>query len=116
MDVREIAEHFAALCASGKSAEAAMTYWADDIATYEAAPGEFAETHGRAEAVAKAEWWFDNHEVHGMEIGGPHVHGDQFILSWKVEVTPKGGARQEMLESILYTVREGRIIEERYFY
>jgi ketosteroid isomerase-like protein len=116
MDIRELAEDFAELCAEGRSKEAAEKYWADDIATYEAAPGDYSETHGREEALAKARWWFENHEVHEMEVEGPWVNGSQFMLYWEIEVTPRGGERMEMEELVLYKVKDGRIIEERYFY
>jgi ketosteroid isomerase-like protein len=116
MDVRELAEDFAELCADGKAQEAAMKYWADDIATFEAMPGEYSETHGKEQTLQKAEWWFANHEVHEMEVEGPFVNGDQFMLYWEIEVTPKDGERQEMEEMVLYTVRDGKIVEERYFY
>jgi ketosteroid isomerase-like protein len=38
------------------------------------------------------------------------------MLYWEIEVTPKDGERQEMEEMVLYTVRDGKIVEERYFY
>jgi ketosteroid isomerase-like protein len=116
MDIRELAEDFAELCADGRAEEAAEKYWADNIATYEAMPGEYAETHGRAETMAKAKWWFENHEVHEMEVEGPWINGDQFMLYWEIEVTPKGGERMEMEELVLYTVKDGKVVEERYFY
>ena len=53
-DVRTIAADYAALLAAGRMDEAALTYWHDDVATFEAVPGEHAETHGKAEALAKA--------------------------------------------------------------
>ena len=96
MDVREIVEHFAELCAEGRLEEADETYWADDVATYEAAPGDDSKTHGKAEALAKAAWWMEKHEVHETEVEGPFVKGDQFILWWELEVTPKGGERMEI--------------------
>jgi ketosteroid isomerase-like protein len=116
MDIRELAEDFAELCAEGRGEEAAKKYWAEDIATYEAMPGDYAETHGIAEAMEKAQWWFANHEVHEMEVEGPWVNGDQFMLYWEIEVTPKDGERMEMEEIVLYTVKDGKIVEERYFY
>ncbi len=116
MDVREMAEDFAQLCASGRAEEAALTYWADDIATFEAMPGDYAETHGREEGLAKARWWYESHEVHQMKVEGPVVNGDQFMLWWEIDVTPKGGERMEMEEAVLYTVKDGKIVEERYFY
>lgn len=116
MDIRELAEDFTRLCAEGRDEEAVATYWSDDIRTFEAAPGELAETHGRAATLAKAQWWFDNHEIHEVELEGPWVHGNQFAVKWEIDVTPKGGERMQMEEIVLYTVEDGRIVEERYFY
>ncbi|WP_448585175.1 SnoaL-like domain-containing protein [Thermaurantiacus sp.] len=116
MDIRDLAEEFAELCAAGRGEEAAARYWADDIRTYEAVPGEYAETHGKDQALEKARWWAENHEVHEIEVEGPFVNGNQFLLYWEIEVTPKGGEREDIEEMVLYTVEEGRIVEERYFY
>jgi ketosteroid isomerase-like protein len=44
------------------------------------------------------------------------VNGDQFALRFSMDVTPKGGARLQMDEIGLYTVRDGKIVEERFFY
>lgn len=116
MDVKEIAEDFARLCASGEAELAADTYWSDEIVTIEAMPGEHSETRGREAALAKARQWYETHEIHEMEVDGPYVNGDQFILWWEIDVTPRDGERMEMEEAVLYTVRDGKIVEERYFY
>jgi ketosteroid isomerase-like protein len=55
--------------------------------------------------------------VHGFETSGPYVNGDQFALRFKIDVTPKAsGQRTQMEEVGLYTVRDGKIAEERFFY
>ena len=38
------------------------------------------------------------------------------MVGFKMDVTPKGGARHTMDEVGLYTVKDGRIVEERFFY
>jgi hypothetical protein len=116
MDVREVARAYAGLVAAGKMDEAAMIYWADDVVTVEAEPGEKQETHGKIEAFEKAKWWYDNHEVHGVRSEGPFVNGDSFLLILDVDVTPHGGVRTHMREIVGYKVRDGKVVEERYFY
>ncbi|WP_194743753.1 SnoaL-like domain-containing protein [Thermaurantiacus tibetensis] len=111
----EIAEHFTDLCAEGRLEDAAETDWAGDIATDEAAPGDDAETHGKGGRRETARWWAENHEVHDSGIDGPFVNGNQFILSREIEVTPRGGARIGMEETILQTVRDGKTVEQRDF-
>ena len=64
----------------------------------------------------KGEWWANNHEVHGVEIEGPYLQGDQFAVRFKMDVTPKGAERMTLDEIGLYTIRAGKIAEERFFY
>jgi ketosteroid isomerase-like protein len=116
MDIRELAQDFARLIAEGRDREAAETYWAEDVVSREAMDGPMAVTRGRAAIFAKHDWWAQNHEVHGTEVSGPFVNGDQFALRFGLDVTPKGGERVRMDEVGLYTVRDGRIVEERFFY
>ena len=65
----------------------------------------------------KGEWWAANHEVHGGSAEGPFVHGDQFAIYLTMDITPKEtGERMTMKEVCLYTVKDGKIVEERFFY
>ena len=65
----------------------------------------------------KGEWWAANHEVHEVSADGPYLNGDQFAVRFYVDVTVKEtGERRKMHEIGLYTVREGKIVEERFFY
>lgn len=51
---------------------------------------------------------------------GPYPHGDRFIAHFKMEVTakngPMAGKRMVMDEAALYTVKDGKIIHEEFFY
>ncbi|MCG2840992.1 nuclear transport factor 2 family protein [Sandaracinobacter sp. RS1-74] len=116
MDVRELAADYAALLAAGKMEEAARKYWAEDVVTREAMPGEWGETRGRAAAVEKGEWWVGNHEVHAIRTEGPFVNGDSFLIIMELDVTPHGGERTQMREIVGYKVADDRVVEERYFY
>ncbi len=73
------------------------------------------------EAVkGKTDWWEQNHEVHGSEIDGPWPHGDRFIVRFKIDVTakagPMAGQRFTMDEAGLYTVKNGKVSQEEFFY
>ena len=65
-------------------------------------------------------WWLKSHEIHSDEARGPFPHGDRFIVYFKFDVTPKEGAmkgkRMQMDEAGLYTVKNGKIVEEEFFY
>ncbi|SEA10490.1 nuclear transport factor 2 family protein [Rubrimonas cliftonensis] len=115
MTIHEIARAFTAACAEGRDADA-QAFWADDVVSVEAMSGPMARAEGREALLAKARWWHENHEIHGVTVEGPWPNGDQFAVKFWMDVTPKGAARMQMDEIGLYTVRDGRIVEERFFY
>ena len=116
MSTKDIAETFIAALKAGNFA-VAESLWSDDVASLEAIDGPMKEIRGRDKVHAKGEWWTANHDVHAFEAFGPYVNGDQFTLRFKIDVTPKStGQRMQMEEVGLYTVRDGRITEERFFY
>ncbi len=116
MSTSDIAHDLVALCKAGKFDEAGEKYWADDVLSVEAA-GDNAESRGKDAARGKGEWWANSHEVHSVEVEGPYINGDQFSVRFKMDTTFKEtGARQSMDEIALYTLKGGKIAEERFFY
>lgn len=116
MTIEEVAKAFAALCAEGRHEEAGDRFWAEDVVSIEAADGEHARCDGVAAVRRKTAWWNENFTVHGGETFGPWINGDQFALRFTLDFTPNGGERAQMEEVALYTVRDGRVVEERFFY
>ena len=116
MTTQEIANDLVALCKAGKFDEAGEKYWADDVLSIEAM-GDEAESHGKAAARAKGEWWAGAHDVHGVEVEGPYVNGEQFVVRFVMDITVKEtGQRNKMDEVALYRLKDGKIAEERFFY
>ena len=116
MSTSDIAHDLVALCKAGKFDEAGEKYWADDVLSVEAA-GDNAESRGKDAARGKGEWWANSHEVHSVEVEGPYINGDQFSVRFKMDTTFKEtGVRQSMDEIALYTLKGGKIAEERFFY
>ncbi|QYU69864.1 nuclear transport factor 2 family protein [Leptolyngbya sp. 15MV] len=117
MTTRETAEAFCALLKAGQHEEAAARFNADDIVSLEDMEGPMARLEGKAAVKGKSDWWYANHEVHEAKSSGPFVHGDQFCVIFELDVTPKQtGQRMQMKEIGLYTLRDGKIAEERFFY
>jgi ketosteroid isomerase-like protein len=119
MTVGEVAASLIELCKQGKNHEAMTSLYATDIVSIEAGgpPGESREVHGLEAAMAKGQWWVDNHEVHSADVTGPWPNGDQFIVRFKYEVTFKpDGRRFPLDEMALYTVKNGKIVQESFFY
>ena len=76
-----------------------------------------ARVEGREALMAKSAWWYGAHEVHGTTTSGPYLNGDQVAIHWTMDVTVKEtGARMNFDEVALFTIRDGKIVEERFFY
>lgn len=116
MTPNEIAAAFTDLCKKGEFEAAGKQFWSDDVVSCEAMPGDMARVQGRAAVEAKGAWWYANHEVHSVKTEGPYVNGNQFVLRFTMDVTPRGGERISMDEAAVYTVEDGKIVEERFFY
>lgn len=117
MTTKDLAQEFTALLKSGQHDAAAARFNAESIASYEAMDGPMAVCKGKDAVKAKGEWWAANHDVHGGSVEGPYVNGDSFVVRFTIDVTPKQtGQRITMDEVGLYTVRDGKIVEERFFY
>jgi ketosteroid isomerase-like protein len=113
----QIAADFAALCRAGKLEEAGAKYWAKDVISLEPMDGPMARSEGIDAVKAKSDWWYNAHDVHKVEVSGPAVNGDQFMLHFDLDVTEKeSGKRMQMSEEALYKVADGKIVEERFFF
>jgi ketosteroid isomerase-like protein len=65
----------------------------------------------------KHEWWDANNEVHSVQVNGPFLGEDQFAVQFTFDSTFKpSGQRRRMKEMALYTVKDGRIVREEFFY
>jgi ketosteroid isomerase-like protein len=119
MTTMDIARKLADFCRQGKNTDSLDTLYADDAVSVEAGgpPGMERVARGLAAIKAKSDWWVANHEVHSAIVAGPWPLDDRFIVGFKYDVTNKpSGHRMTMEEMALYTVREGKIVREEFFY
>ena len=119
MSTDEIAQELVDKCRAGAPDQALNTLYADDAVSIEAMapPGMDATSRGKAAIVGKNQWWRDNHDVSGAQIEGPFINGDQFAVHFTMDVTVKASGNQmHMTEIGLYTVKDGKIVEERFLY
>ena len=115
----EIATRYVDLCREGRNEEALANLFSDDAVSVEAVamPGMAQEARGKAAIKGKGEWWFANHEIHSASVTGPWPHGDRFIVGFRFDVTNKpSGRRIQMEEAGLFTVKDGKIVREEFFY
>ena len=93
--------------------------YADDAVSVEAADmGMGRERKGVQEIIAKHEAWNSMVEAHETKIHGPFFHGpSQFGLIFELDSTNRQtGERSDMKELAIYTVEDGKIAREEFFY
>src|ERR1700737_1814446 len=114
MATADVAKGLVDLCKSGDFAGPVERYYSNDIVSVEP-HGENPEVSGIEAVRAKGEWWAQNFEVHEVEVEGPFVNGDYFAVRFKLDATNKGtGERSIMDEIALYTVKNDKIVHERF--
>ena len=108
-------------CKNGTEEEGLNTLYSDNVVSVEAASMDGSgqtETHGLEALRAKHAWWNENTEVHSFSAEGPFLHGEnQFGAVFRADVTMKpSGERWDMAEIAVYTLEDGKIIREEFFY
>jgi len=121
MSAKEIGQQLVAFCKEGKNLESINTLYADSIESVEAAePQQGGErtTKGIEGVRGKNQWWSENHEIHSAAVHGPYPHGDdRFAVRFEYDVTNKpSGQRIKMDEVGVFTVDNGKIVKEEFFY
>ncbi len=119
MSTAEIAKGLVDMCRQGKNLEAVEKYYSDGVVSVEssAPKGMPAETRGIQAIKEKNQWFFDHNELHSEEVNGPFLGEKQFAVEFKMDVTQKAsGKRMHMEEMGLYTVEDGKIVREHFFY
>ena len=122
MDTKQIGKTLVDLCNQGKNLEAIDSLYSKDVVSVEAvgSPESPREAKGIDQIRAKNRWWSENHEVHSGKAEGPFPHEDRFAVKFAYDVTPKSGKmkgkRFQMNEVGIYTVKNGKIVREEFFY
>lgn len=114
-----VARRLLELCNAGQSALDEL--YADDVVSVEAVatPGaDSAESRGLAALRKKHAWWEGGFEVHSSSATGPFPHGDdRFAVIFEFDATERAsGQRWQMKEIGVYTVSNGKIVREEFFY
>lgn len=119
MTTSEVANKFVTLCKEGKNFDVMQTLYDENIVSVEAArrkTGNF-ETIGKAAVIQKSAEWAQAHEIHGGAVDGPFLLEDKFAVVFEFDVTPKAtGKRVKDREIAVYTVTNGLIVREEFFY
>ena len=114
-----LAQELVSLCRAGKYLDAVARLYSKDIVSVEPidSPQKPAEMRGIDVIRGKNERWVENNEIHKADAIGPFVGEDQFVVRYEFDFTAKqSGQRMQMSEMGLYTVKDGKIVREQFFY
>ncbi|MGK7653353.1 SnoaL-like domain-containing protein [Roseovarius sp. B08] len=117
--MKQIATELVVGCREGRAKENLDRLYAADAVSVEAVDmGQGRETHGLDGIRAKHEWWEDAMEMLEAEATGPMWHGDdRFAVIFRSKVRETGtGTVSDMEEVGVYTVQDGKIVREEFFY
>ena len=115
----EVGKRYVALIKENKHEECLAELFSQDAVSVEAlAPTGGDRTAKGIEAIrGKGKWWMENHTVHKAEVSGPYPHDDRFAVRFVYDITQKPtGKRLTMDEVGLFTIADGKIVREEFFY
>jgi len=115
----EIAKKYVELCNAQQHETIWETLFSPEIVSVEAAavPGFPVEAKGLKAIAEKSRAWNDNHEIHSAKVTGPWPNGNRFVVRFDYDVTNKpSGRRIQLDEAALFTVENGKIVREEFFY
>jgi len=121
MDLKSIANAVKAANETNTTDDLLNTLYAEDCVSVEAAcmPGsDSAEAVGLDAIRAKHAWWEAEMAFLSGTIEGPHYHGnDRFALIFKSLIREKSSGKEIPMEEVaIYTVTDGKISREEFFY
>lgn len=119
-----VAKRLREYCNAGKYREAIVELYADDARHVEPMemPGSPFKriSEGKQTLLAMTDQWLRTTTIHSASVGPTMVNDDQFVCEMKLDCTsnegPMAGQRMKVTEQCLYTVREGKIAEVKFFY
>ncbi|MBX3381763.1 MAG: nuclear transport factor 2 family protein [Phycisphaeraceae bacterium] len=72
---------------------------------------------GRKAVDAKNAWWASEHTIHGASAEGPFVGATGFSVKFVIDVETKATAKREIMTEVgVYTVKNGKIVQEEFMY
>jgi len=113
-----VAHELVELCRAGRNLDAISKLYSPNIESTE--PMDFEGMPARMTGIdairKKNEWWYENFDTNRHDVDGPYVNGEQFAVRYSFETTnKKTRERQQMNEIAVYTVKDGKIAQERFF-
>lgn len=116
MTTKEIAQKFYEYCKED-NAEKVMEMYSYDIVSIEEGESPMQICKGKEAIQAKIDWWNSTFEQLEYACHGPYINGDNFSLLFSMKTKHKETGTEESFEEVAYyTVKDGKVIEEKFMY
>jgi limonene-1,2-epoxide hydrolase len=119
MSTLELAQAIKQCVQAGDAKTAYTQYFTPDMVSAEgmAGPDGNREMTGLEASLKKAEMWNQMMETHQVEISEPLVAENHFVLKYRFDVTNRQSGNRGWMEELgVYTVNNGKIVREEFFY
>ena len=118
MTTQDVAGKLVAYLRQGQIFDAQNELYADDIVCIEPEGNMVPHiTRGKAAVAEKGKQFASMiEERHGGSCSDPVVGGRYFSIAMSLDATMKGMGRQVLDEICIYEVKDGKIIQEQFFY
>jgi hypothetical protein len=118
MTTQEVAARFHELAQQEKWFEIQDVFFSEDVRSIEP-PGSpyLSDAEGKIPVRQKGEAFVGRIEAfHGASTTAPVVGGNFFAVGREIDITVKPHGRIQMKQIMMYEVRDGKIVSERFFY
>ena len=118
MTTQEVANRFHELAQQEKWFEIQDEFFSDDVKSVEPEGSPyFGYAEGKAAVRRKAEEFVSRIEaVHSARTTAPIVAGNRFAVGRVKDITVRPHGRIQIQEIMQYEVRDGKIVQEQFFY
>ncbi len=117
MSTQEVADQLVALCRQGQNMQAVQNLYDKNVVSKEMPGWPQEVTSGLDNVIKKGEdWQASVNEFHASKISDPVVAGDHFTCKFSFDCTFKEQGRMQMEEIGMYQVKDGKIVQEQFFY
>ncbi len=116
MNAMEVGQELVRMFNAGQFTEIEDRFWAPKIRSIEGF-GVAMAWDGRKAVRAKNHDWMSTHKIHGASASGPFVGATGFAVKFSMDVEDTtNGQRTTMEEVGVYTLKNGKIIQEEFMY
>jgi len=117
MKTKQIAENLVSWCNKGDYDRCYQELYSPEIVSIEPNWSSYPKAEGMKEIAKKGEWWEENFEVHSSKASEPTVANNWFSVRFDMDTTHKpSGQRSKSSEIAVYQVKDGKIVQEQFFY